>query len=168
MKLVTLALIAASTAIATAQSSAKGNPPVDLNVLPGPNAQAGCPVAFTNVSLETHARLMLVKQGTAQDGSLAFEYKNQSGKPIQSISIRVELKVKKSVYDLDATPITLSMTLTGKDSGETLPLNMVAYGLGRVELEQVIYSDDTVWTAGRANTCSYEKTGTSEGIGKAQ
>jgi len=78
-------------------------------VLPGTNPdnmnlQIGCPVAFTKVALQRDAHYMPVKQNPASDSSLAFKYKNQSGKLIQSIEIRVELKVKKSVLPNQFNP----------------------------------------------------------------
>jgi hypothetical protein len=167
MKLVTLALAILFPAIAFAQSNLKAAPTSDLSVTPRPTSQAGCPVAFTDVALETKAHLMPVRQDATPDGNLRFQYKNQSGKEIQSISVRAELKVKKSVYDLDATTITLQMTLTGK-SAETMPLALRAYGLSRITLEQVSFTDGTIWNASTKNTCSYERMNGSEQIGKLQ
>jgi hypothetical protein len=165
MKLVILALIT-SSAIAAAQSQANVAPTVDRNI-PGFISQAGCPVAFTDVSLTNPGHVMLVKQRTAQNGSLAFQYKNQSGKLIESIEIQVELKVKRSVYDLDAITITRDMTLTG-DTEESLPLNMIAYGLGRVTLMQVNYAGGKIWTPTDRSACNYENPRTAEQIGKLQ
>jgi len=173
MKLVTLALIAVCAVTAAAQSSTHTEEiPGLLTVPPGMsldnmNLQIGCPVAFTEVALQHNARYMPVKQNTAWDSSLAFRYKNQSGKLIESIEIRVELKVKKSVYDLDATTITRDVTLTG-DTSDTLPLNVIAYSVGRVTLAQVNYTGGKVWTPKARNTCNYESPNTSEQIGKLQ
>ncbi len=166
MKLVTLALIAVSTAVATAQNNTIGIP--DVHDSPGVNLQLGCPVAFTDVSLESPAQFMLVWQRANENSSLTFQYKNRSNKEIESISIRADLKVKKSVYDLDATPVTLHLTLTGRNTEQTRPLTLRAYGLSRVILEQVSYSDGTAWTADARNACSYEKQSASEQIGKLQ
>jgi hypothetical protein len=168
MKLVTLAIAFLSITPAFAQSNLKPTAADDLSITPGSTSQAGCPVAFTDVSLETKAHFMPVRQDTAPDGNLRFQYKNQSGKEIQSISVRAELKVKKSVYDLDATTITLNMTLTGKSAEETMPLTLRAYGLSRITLEQVSFTDGTIWNADIKNTCSYERMNGSEQIGKLQ
>lgn len=164
MKLAALALIALSASIAAAQSATSGNAAGDLNVLPGPGSQNGCPVAFTNVALKRDARYMPVKQDTAADSSLAFTYKNQSGKPIQSLTVHVELKVKPSIYDLDATTITRDMTLTGH-SEAVLPLDLAAYGLGIVTLEKVTYADGKVWTPGARQQCRYLGPASAERIG---
>jgi len=168
MRLVTLAVAFLSIAPAFAQSNLKPAPTTDLSITPGSTSQAGCPVAFTDVSLETKAHFMPVRQDFAPDGNLRFQYKNQSGKEIQSISVRAELKVKKSVYDLDATTITLNMTLTGKSAEETMPLALRAYGLSRITLEQVSFTDGTIWNANTKNACSYEHMNGSEQIGKLQ
>jgi len=169
MKLVTLALVALCTASACAQSAtqkAKTSAPAITTA-----TRLGledCPVTFTHVALETRAHLMPVQQGAAPDGNLRFQYKNLSGKDIQSISVRAELKVKMSVYDLDATTMNLDMTLTGNGADETLPVALRAYGLTRVTLEQVFFKDGTIWNPGAKNSCSYEQIKGAEQIGKLQ
>lgn len=166
MKLAAFALITFSSIAALAQTTAAAP---SIEVLQGSiTSRAGCPVAFTNVALETKARLMPVQLGQPQDGSLSFSYENQSGKQIQSIAVRVELRVKKSVYDLDATPIALDMMLTGKSAQEKLPLAVRAYGFTRVTLQQVTYSDGTIWTPGDKLHCGYYNMNTAEKIGKLQ
>lgn len=162
MKLVILAVIASSAIAAAAQSNGKTAP--DIKKIPGFISQVACPVVFTDVSLQNDGRFMPVQQGAAQDGSLAFQYKNLSGKLIQSIEIRVELRVKRSVYDLDATTISRDMTLTA-DAKETLPLHLIAYSLERVTLEQVNYVGGKIWRPKATNTCNYENPATSERIG---
>jgi hypothetical protein len=162
MKLVTLVLVALSATIAVAQSNENGKPEVFYS--PGLNLQIGCPIAFTDVVLKRDARYMPVKQDTAPDNSLAFKYKNSSGKVIDSISIRVELRVKRSIYDLDTTTITRYMTLTGT-SGEVLPLNLLTYALGSVTLEQVTYLGGEVWTPDANKNCRYIGPTSAEEIG---
>lgn len=164
MKLAALALIALSGSIATAQSAVLVNPADDFRVLSESNSQNGCPVAFTDVALKRDARYMPVKQDTAADSSLSFTYKNQSGKLIQSITVRVELKVKPSVYDLDATTMTRDMTLTG-NSEAALPLDLAAYGLGIVTLEKVTYADGKVWTPAVKQQCRYTGPASADRIG---
>lgn len=171
MKLLTLASLLITATSAFAQSNAKAVTAVDLEHLQKMSTQAGCPVVFTDVALHRKAHMMLVKQGTSSGDDLAFQYENKSGKEIQSISVSAELNVKKSVYDLDATTLTLNMTLTGHEAAETLPLSVLAYGLNRVTLEQVAYTDGTVWDAGAKEaktTCSYQNQHGSEQIGKLQ
>jgi len=168
MKLVTLALAILSTAVAFAQKPSQTAPAVDLPIVPGSASQAGCPVAFSDVALESKARFMPVRQDAAPDGSLRFQYKNMSGKDIQSISVQVDLKIKKSIYDLDTSTITLHMALTGKGAAEILPLTLRAYGLSRVTLEQVSFTDGTIWNADLRKPCSYQQSGSSEQIGQLQ
>lgn len=171
MKLITLALIASCAIGAAAQSNTQQKVPEahipGMTVLPpGPilNVQTGCPVAFTSVDISQNARYMPVKQGAEASDSLEFSYKNQSGKQIKSIEVHVVLNVKPSIYDLDATAVTRDMTLTGH-SGEVLALNLFAYGVVRVTLEQVNYTDGTVWTPNEIS-CHYEKLSGIEQIAK--
>lgn len=177
MKFITLVLIAASATGASAQSNTQQKSP-DVHIPgmtippPGPilniddlNLQTGCPVDFTNVDLKQSARYMPVKQQeTGADSRLKFNYKNQSGKQIKSIEVHVVLNVKPSIYDLDATTVTHDMTLIGH-SGEVLPLNLFAYGVVRVTLEQVNYADGTVWTPNKIS-CHYNKFSGIEQIAK--
>jgi hypothetical protein len=167
MKLVTLVIIALSAISAGAQNNNGPQGPIPgVTVLPpNPiqnfgdlNLQTGCPVAFTNVVFKQNARYMPVKLEPVPESSLEFNYKNLSGKQIESISVRVELRAKRSVYDLDAVTLTRDMTLTGH-SGEVLPLSFPAYGLVRVTLEQVTYAGGDVWTPTKHADCSYQNNG---------
>ena len=132
--------------------------------------QSPCPVRFTDVSLKTKGHMMLVHPENSPDGDLAFQYENQSGKTIQSIAVRVALKVKQNVYALDTTDLTIDMALTGKGLEETLPLNIrgQVYAVNHVTLERVSYTDGTTWAASAGNTCRYEKQRGAEEIGKLQ
>ncbi|HVW76020.1 MAG TPA: hypothetical protein VHB45_00300 [Alloacidobacterium sp.] len=131
-----------------------------------PVSQAGCPVAFTNVSLENPARLMPVNQyDVANNSSLSFQYRNQSRKQILSIDVQIELRVKRSIYDLDTTSILMNQTLTGRETGK-LPLTTHAYSLGRVTLQKVSYVDGTIWTANEQSPCRYEASGGAQEIGE--
>ena len=170
MKLVTLVIITLSAISAWAQNNSTSKPaesPIPgVKVLPpGPiqnlgdlNLQTGCPVAFTNVVFKQNARYMPVKLEPVPESSLEFNYRNLSGKQIESISVRVELRAKRSIYDLDAVTLRRDMTLTGR-SGEVLPLNVSAYGLVRVTLEQVTYVGGEVWTPAKNANCSYQNNG---------
>ena len=170
MKLMALALVGLYAMGAAAQvhkqaEPAAGSMPGEVFYPPSLNLQIGCPVAFTDVSLKRDARYMPVKQDAASGNSLTFNYKNKSGKEIDSISIRVELKVKRSIYDLDSTTMTRDMTLTGK-SGDVLPLrNMLMYGVNSVTLEQVTYIGGDLWTPGTNKNCRYIGPTSSEQIG---
>jgi hypothetical protein len=131
-----------------------------------PQDQNGCPVRFTDISLKSKGRLMLVQSGDSSDGDLSFQYQNRSGKTIQSIAVSVELKFKQNVYALDTTDYRLDMTLTGKGLEETLPININGhvYGVRHVTLERVSYADGSNWTASAQNVCRFESPGTPEKI----
>lgn len=134
-----------------------------------PLEQTGCPIVFTDVALQPTGRSMLIKQDSdSPRGSLAFEYQNTSGKLIRSISVRVELKIKKSIYDLDSQTVVFNMTLIGNSAKETLPLSVIAYGLDRVTLQQIIYADGKAWMAPAKNTCSYQQPQGSLRVGTLQ
>lgn len=179
MKFVTLALIGLSAIAAVAQNNTTQKPPQSpipgIKVMPpGPivniadlNLQAGCPVAFTEVALKRDAHYMLVKQSEGSGNSLGFKYNNKSGKHIESMLIRVELTVKRSIYDLDATTITRYMTLT-ENSGQVLPLNLITYAVGLVSLEQVTYTDGDTWTPDNNKNCRFVNQSTTERIGSAK
>jgi hypothetical protein len=146
------------------QNSASKAPQSALALL----SQQGCPVRFTDVSLLGSGHIMLTRQDASSSGDLSFQYQNESGKTIQSLAVRVTLKLKHDVYALDATDFTLDMTLTGQGLQETLPLNVsgYVYGLNHVTLERVSYSDGTAWSAADENSCRYEKSGTTQEIAK--
>lgn len=167
MKLVTLFL--ASTlvpAAALAQTAAQHTFSTDLEHTS--QSQVGCPVAFTSVSLENKVHMMLVNQyDPASNSSLSFQYKNRSNKQIQSVAVQVELRIKRSIYDLDTNTLMINLTLTGNETSK-LPLTTRAYGLGRVTLQQVTYTDGTIWTASEKSPCQYEAFSGAQQIGKLQ
>ncbi|HEX3435206.1 MAG TPA: hypothetical protein VHT24_00445 [Pseudacidobacterium sp.] len=129
------------------------------------NPQSSCPVVFTNVALKSHATYLPVQTGASSSGNLGFDYKNLSGKEIQSIAMNVELTTKKSLYALDATPVTIKMLLTGNSIEAALPQVGYVYGIGSVTLEGVAYTDGTTWNAGK-QVCQYNNPGGPEQIVK--
>jgi hypothetical protein len=156
MKLLNFALVAASAISAAGQNNTTNGPSEIPGLVVSPpslNLQIGCPVAFTDVVLKRDARYMPVRQGAEPDSSLEFKYKNQTGKLIESIEIQVVLKIKRSIYDLDAITITRDMTLSG-NPGEVVPLNLLAYGVSSVTLKQVNYVDGKHWMPANEN-CRY-------------
>ena len=167
MKFMTLALIGLSALAAAAQSNTTQKADLNLQNTPDLNAQAGCPVAFTDVALKSDAHYMPVKQSEGSGNSLDFKYQNKSGKQIESILVSVKLTVKRSIYDLDATTITRYMTLT-EDSSQVLPLNLITYAVGPVTLEQVTYTDGDTWTPATNKNCRYVNQRSTEKIGSAK
>lgn len=167
MKFVTLALIGLFAVAAAAQNNTTQKADLNQRNPEISNLQIGCPVAFTEVALKTQARYMPVQYEAGPDNSLAFEYKNKSGKKVESILVRVELTVKRNIYDLDATTITRYMTLT-EDSSQVLPLNLITYAVGPVTLEQVTYTDGDTWTPGTNKNCRYLSQRSTEQIGSAK
>jgi hypothetical protein len=130
------------------------------------NSQAGCPVVFTEVALSRNAHYLPVKQAVSSGGNLDFQYKNESGKQIQSISIEVEIKAKRSLYDLDAMQVIADMVITDNSTEEPLPPLGYVYGIDHLTLERVRYADGTVWDAPKQSACHFGPSGGAEQIGK--
>lgn len=130
------------------------------------NGQSGCPVVFTNVALKRNTHYLPVTQPISSGGNLDFQYKNITGKQIQSISIQVEVRAKKSLYDLDAAAITADMVLTGNSTEVALPPLGFVYGIDHLTLERVRYTDGTVWDTPQKSACHYGLPGGAEQIGK--
>jgi hypothetical protein len=184
MKLVTLVLLAAASAFTqiTSQSQTLVLPASGQSATPDQraqkdasgrefvnklqNSQAGCPVVFTEVALKRNAHYLPVKQTVSSGGNLDFQYKNESGKQIQSISIEVEVKAKRSLYDLDAMRVIADMVLTDNSTEEPLPPLGYVYGIDHLTLERVRYADGTVWNAPKQSACHFGLPGGAEQIGK--
>lgn len=162
------AFFAATAAFTQGNAQPNSRPGMQPSRISSP--QQDCPVRFTKVSLRNQAHIMLIRPNGAPGGDLAFQYQNQSGKTIQSMIVRVSLKVKRNVYALDTTDIQLEMMLTGKGLEETLPLDAreYVYAVHGLTLERVSYADGSIWTASAQNTCRYEGAAGAEEIGKLQ
>jgi hypothetical protein len=153
--------LAMSVHLALGQSPALS----DLESVTG--SQAGCPMQIVDASFERPGRIMLISDGLASaEPTLRLHYWNFSGKEIESVVLTAWIKVKNSPYQLDSTVYPFQLKLApeaplGDDAQATqaLKLKSNAFGLDRIELSQVIYSDGTMWKPERKN-CVYHYMGT--------
>lgn len=165
--------VATTVQIAPEQSSAQPSQQVILRLRTQSEAQVEdalnrvhqlrCPLYLESASVAPNAGYLPVTAQNRQDGALDLHFRNQSGKPIASASITARVNVKTNIYDLDAHPLQLRLTLSGtQDLDKTLdqfqhialPKHMYLFGVARVELDQVTYADGSVWTApANSNAC---------------
>lgn len=132
-------------------------------------SQAGCPVQIVDASFKRPAQLMLTSQPQTESGpTLRLNYRNFSGKDIESIVLTGWIKVKDSPYQLDSVTHPFDLTLSRKsllskdvEASEALKLAGNAIGLDRIELARVMYGDGTTWQAIRSN-CVYHLDGNLE------
>jgi hypothetical protein len=118
---------------------------------------ASCPVQLTSADPVTDAHVLWAAgdRGKVQ-GGFWLKFRNQSNRPIASMQVRGELKVKKDKYQLDAETrelildIDWPVTADPKERITEVPLPFFLYGITYVELEKITYQDGTVWTAGSA------------------
>lgn len=125
--------------------------------------QAGCPLFLQSASVASAANFLPVDAKANSGGTLSLHFRNQSGKPIRNASITAHLRVKTNVYDLDAHPLDLRLTVSGtSDIDKTLdqflrivlPQHVYLFGVAQVSLDQVSFADGSVWTAsGGQNAC---------------
>jgi uncharacterized protein GlcG (DUF336 family) len=125
--------------------------------------QTGCPLYMESASVAPNAGYLPVTAQQRQDGALNLHFRNQSGKAIAAASITARVNVKTNVYDLDAHPLEMRLTLSGTESLDTtldqiqhivLPKHVYLFGVARVTLDQVTFADGSLWTAQpRNNTC---------------
>jgi hypothetical protein len=132
--------------------------------------QTGCPVALTSARLNWPGTYMPVTSAEkVMEPNLALGFQNSSGKAIRSVAITAELRVKKDVYALDATPVELQLSFAGtedlnKELGQLamipLPKGLHEYGVVQVRLDQVLFADGMVWKAPvSANPCEVRSFG---------
>ena len=130
--------------------------------------QAGCPVQIVNASFDRPAELMLTARSRADSApTLRLDYRNFSGKDIESVVLTGWIKVKDSPYQLDSVAHSVQLDLSrkallGKDvqATEALKLSANAIGFDRIELSQVTYVDGTTWKPRR--NCVYANVGSTE------
>jgi len=126
--------------------------------------QAGCPLFLQSASVASAASFLPVDARANSGGTLSLRFRNASGKAIRSASITAHLRVKTNVYDLDAHPLDLRLTVSGTtDIDKTLdqfqrmvlPKNLYLFGVAQVSLEAVSFADGSSWTAPSAhNACA--------------
>ncbi|HEX4036846.1 MAG TPA: hypothetical protein VHX37_02210 [Acidobacteriaceae bacterium] len=180
MKLLLSALLLAVVPAAFAQGQSKPSGP-DLmsgpRVMIGPDvvpAQARCPLTLTSARLDWPGSYMPVTSADrVMEPSLALGFQNSSGKAVRSVAVTAELRVKKDVYALDATPVDVRLNFAGSrdlnhdlnkdlDQLATIPLpkGLHEYGLVQVRLDQVIFADGSLWkAAAKVNACEVSSFG---------
>jgi hypothetical protein len=129
------------------------------------SSQAGCPVQIVSASFDRPAELMLTSHSRADNGpTLRLDYRNFSGKDIESVALTGWIKVKDSPYQLDSVSHSAQLELSrrsllGKDVQATQALKLAANAIGfdRIELSQVTYADGTSWKPQRK--CVYANAG---------
>jgi len=131
-------------------------------------SQAGCPVQIVNASFDRPAEFMLTARSRANSApTLRLDYRNFSGKDIESVVLTGWIKVKGSPYQLDSVTHSVRLDLSrqallGKDvqATQALKLSANAIGFDRIELSQVTYVDGTTWKPQR--NCVYANVGSTE------
>jgi hypothetical protein len=82
---------------------------------------------------------------------------------------------KQSVYQLDASALDLRLMFSGVDAADKaagqlreirVPEKMYAYGVTRVSLQQVLFTDGTFWTAFGHVNCRLDVQGSAERVAK--
>jgi hypothetical protein len=149
------------------QGLVQGRNTVDLeNMI---SSQSGCPVQIMDASFDRPAEFMLTAHSRA-DGAptLRLDYRNFSGKDIESVVLTGWIKVKDSPYQLDSVTHSVRLELSrkallGKDAqgSQALKLSANAIGFDRIELSQVTYADGTSWSP-KPRSCVYANAGSTE------
>jgi hypothetical protein len=117
-----------------------------------------CPVDLVSATIDTPARYLPVTTPEADSGSLDLTFRNASDRRIESAALKVQVKAKKSIYDLDAYTLTTHLEISGIDvtSGQLsrrLPLPVPAFGVAQVVLERVTYAAGSTWSPKAGNGC---------------
>lgn len=126
--------------------------------------QIGCPLYLESAFASSAAGVLPVDARVQGGGTLSLHFRNKSGKPVRSAEITAHLRVKTNIYDLDASPLDLRLTLSGTTSVDqalslvesiALPQHIYPFGVAQVMLDQVTFEDGSVWMASAAhNTCA--------------
>jgi hypothetical protein len=130
------------------------------------STQAGCPVQIVNASFDRTAQLMLTGNTQIDSGpKLHLDYRNSSGKDIESVVFTGWIKVKDTPYQLDSVTHPFQLELSPKtlrgEGAKAFRLVSNAIGFDRIELAQVKYADGTAWRP-KQQSCVYANMGTSE------
>jgi hypothetical protein len=185
MRLFVSALLLAAASAAFAQNQAapaqsagvarmEGIKSLDLQAVPLPGSQAGCPVVLTSAHLNWPASYLPVTAAEkVTEPNLALQFQNSSGKAIRSVGITARFLGKQNIYQLDGSAFDLHLTFSGTDAADKaveqlreirLPAKMHAYGVTRISLEQVTFADGTLWMAMGRSNCSLNVGGGTERI----
>ena len=146
----------------------------DGGVLLPMSSQAWCPVVLTSARLNWPASYLPVTSAErVTEPSLALGFSIAGVQPVQSVTITARLLVKASLYQMDAEGFNLRLTFSGAyAAGEAaqqlrdirLPAKIHAYGVTRVSLERVTFTNGDVWTAWQNNSCSLNVRGSAERV----
>ena len=117
-----------------------------------------CPVDLISAMIDTPARYLPVATPEGDSGSLDLTFRNAADKKIKSASLEVQVRAKKSIYDLEAYTLTTHLEISGIDvaSGQLsrrLPLPVPAFGVAQVILERVTYADGSIWSRKSGSGC---------------
>lgn len=172
MKLFLSALLLAAATTALAQNSASNQLAAQSATLTNDLVahkvmlmdQTGCPLFLKSASVAPHAGYLPVDSRRTDDPALDLHFYNRSGKPIQSASITAHLRVKTNVYVLDAHPLDLHLTVSGTSGVDkaldqlaqiALPDHVYVFGVAQVTLDQVMFTDGSLWNASPThNACA--------------
>jgi hypothetical protein len=133
-----------------------------------PSAQTGCPVVLTSAHLNWPASYLPVTAAEkTKEPNLALEFGIASTQPVRSVGVVAHLMVKENIYQLEAGSYDLRLTFSGGDQDKAtdqqrefrLPANLHAYGVTRVTVERITFSNGETWTAGATSHCSLNVNG---------
>jgi hypothetical protein len=154
------------------QARGSGHYVGDLWAHPAPKQllSNACPLTLTSAQLDwPGSYLPVTSADKVMEPSLALRFQNASGKAIRSVSVTAELRVKKDVYALDATPVELRLSFAGtKDLDKELsqlatiplPKGLHEYGVVQVRLDQVMFANGSFWMAAASrNPCAVNGNG---------
>jgi hypothetical protein len=117
---------------------------------------SSCEVSVVHAAFERPARLMRTAgTGSKTTPSLSLEFSNRSGKAIASVELVAEIKVKRSVYQLDSRTEDFAFRLTGVDGPQREWLSQAALGLTGLTIRKVSYADGSSWEPKNKHTCAY-------------
>jgi len=147
-----------------------------LGNLIGSGNQAGCPVVLTSARLNWPASYLPVTSAEkVTEPNLALGFAISSVQPVRSIVIKARLLVKNNLYQLDANAFDLRLTISGAYAADNaaeqlrelrLPADLHAYGVTRVSLDRVLFTNGDVWSAWPSSRCSLDVQGSAERVAK--
>jgi hypothetical protein len=117
-----------------------------------------CPVDLISATIDTPARYLPVGTLESDSASLDLTFRNAADKKIKSATLKVQVKAKKSIYDLDAYTVTTHLEISGIDEtsrqlSRRFPLPVPAFGVAQVILESVSYADGSSWSRKSGSGC---------------